>query len=136
MLVFNSAYASNADKIGDDKVLIVRGRVDHKDQGETKLVVQDVELFEPSAEEVEEAKASAAFQAAAPPKRVTVNVSGDLPAQFVEDLKELVDHHRGEYELMLRIGERSLLLGPDYKVSDSASFRSELEGLTGARIAA
>jgi hypothetical protein len=67
---------------------------------------------------------------------VTVNVSGDLPAQFVEDLKELVDHHRGEYELMLRIGERSLLLGPDYKVSDSASFRSELEGLTGARIAA
>src|SRR4051812_42587331 len=136
MLVFNSAYASNADKITGDQVLIVRGRVDHKDQGETKLVVQDVEIFEPSAEEVEEAKASAAFQATAPPKRVTVNVSGDLPAQFVEDLKELVDHHRGEYELMLRIGERSLLLGTDYKVSDSASFRSELEGLTGARIAA
>src|SRR4051794_36793362 len=35
MLVFNSAYAANADKIGDDKVLIVRGRVDHKEQGET-----------------------------------------------------------------------------------------------------
>ena len=60
MLVFNSAYAANADKIGDDKVLIVRGRVDHKEQGETKLVVQEVEAFEPSHEEVEQAKADAA----------------------------------------------------------------------------
>jgi DNA polymerase III subunit alpha len=136
MLVFNSAYASNADKIDGDRVLIVRGRVDHKEQGETKLVVQDVEVFEPSHEEVEDAKREAASLAAAPPKRVTVNVSGDLPVHFVQDLKDLVHHHRGEYELMLRIGERSLLLGPDFRVADSASFRSELEELTGARIAA
>ncbi|HET8672799.1 MAG TPA: OB-fold nucleic acid binding domain-containing protein, partial [Thermoleophilaceae bacterium] len=136
MLVFNSAYASNADKIGEDKVLIVRGRVDHKEQGETKLVVQDVEVFEPSHEEVEEAKRNAAALASAPPRRVTVEVPGGLPVQFIEDLKDLVHHHRGDYELMLRIGERSLLLGPDYRVSDSASFRTELEQLTGVRIAA
>jgi hypothetical protein len=110
--------------------------VDHKEQGETKLVVQDVEVFEPSHEEVEDAKREAATMAAAPPKRVTVSVSGDLPVHFVQDLKDLVHHHRGEYELMLRIGERSLLLGPDFRVADSASFRSELEELTGARIAA
>jgi DNA polymerase III subunit alpha len=136
MLVFNSAYASNADKIGDDKVLIVRGRVDHKEQGETKLVVQEVEVFEPTHEEVEEAKRDAAALAAAPPKRVTVNVPGDLPVHFIEDLKELVHHHRGDYELMLRVGERALVLGDDYRVSDSASFRTELEQLTGVRIAA
>jgi DNA polymerase III subunit alpha len=136
MLVFNSAYANNADKIGDDKVLIVRGRVDHKEQGETKLVVQEVEIFEPSHEEVEEAKQSAALEAAAPPKRVTVAVSGELPAHFIEDFKELVHHHRGEYEVMVRIGERSLLLGPDYRVADTPTFRSELTALTGVRIAA
>ncbi|HKN93144.1 MAG TPA: DNA polymerase III subunit alpha, partial [Thermoleophilaceae bacterium] len=136
MLVFNSAYASNADKIGDDKVLIVRGRVDHKEQGETKLVVQDVEVFEPTHEEVEDAKREAATMAAAPPKRVTVRLSGDLPAHFVQDLKDLVHHHRGDYELMLCIGERSLLLGPDFRVADSSSFRTELEELAGVRIAA
>ena len=136
MLVFNSAYANNADKIGDDKVLIVRGRVDHKDQGETKLVVQEVEVFEPTHEEVEEAKQSAALEAAAPPKRVTVDVSDELPAHFIEDFKELVHHHRGEYEVMVRIGERSLLLGPDYRVADTPTFRSELTALTGVRIAA
>jgi DNA polymerase III subunit alpha len=136
MLVFNSAYASNADKITGDQVLIVRGRVDHKDQGETKLVVQDVEVFEPSREEVEDAKREAAAVAAAPPKRVTVSLSGDLPVHFIQDLKDLVHHHRGDYELMLRVGERSLLLGPDFRVSDSASFRTELEELTGVRAAA
>jgi DNA polymerase-3 subunit alpha len=136
MLVFNSAYASNADKIGDDKVLIVRGRVDHKEQGETKLVVQDVEVFEPTYEEVEDAKREAAAMASAPPKRLTFSVPAGLPDHFVHDLKDLVAHHRGDHELMLRVGERSLLLGPDYRVADTPSFRAEFEELTGARIAA
>ena len=48
MLVFNSAYAANADKVDVDKVVIVRGRVDHKEAGETKLVAQEVEAFEPT----------------------------------------------------------------------------------------
>ena len=52
LLVFNSAYAANADKVDVDKIVIVRGRVDHKEEGETKLVAQEVEAFEPSAEEV------------------------------------------------------------------------------------
>src|SRR5918997_2669194 len=43
MLVFNSSYAANADKVDLDKVVVVRGRVDHKEQGETKLVVQEAE---------------------------------------------------------------------------------------------
>ena len=60
MLVFNSAYAANADKIGDDKVLLVRGRVDHKEQGENELVVQEVEIFEPTHDEVERARTPAA----------------------------------------------------------------------------
>jgi DNA polymerase-3 subunit alpha len=136
MLVFNSAYTANVDKIDGDRVLIVRGRVDHKEQGETKLVVQDVELFEPSHEEVEDAKREAAAVAGAPPRRVTVNLATELSGNFIDELKELVQHHRGDYELMLRIGERSLLLGSEFRVADSASFRSELEDLAGVRIAA
>jgi hypothetical protein len=37
---------------------------------------------------------------------------------------------------MLCIGERSLLLGPDYKVSATSECRTELAALTGVRIAA
>src|SRR5215210_5838870 len=59
MLVFNSSYASNADKVDVDKIVIVKGRVDHKEEGETKLVAQEVEVFEPSDEEVEQARQQA-----------------------------------------------------------------------------
>src|SRR5919106_1334161 len=52
LLVFNSAYAANADKVDLDKIVIVRGRVDHKEAGETKLVAQEVTPFEPSEEEI------------------------------------------------------------------------------------
>src|SRR5438045_2915996 len=52
LLVFNSAYAQNAEKVDTDRIVIVRGRVDHKEQGETKLVAQEVEPFEPTPEEM------------------------------------------------------------------------------------
>ena len=63
LLVFNSAYAKNEDKVDADRVVLVRGRVDHKEQGEVKLVAQDVEVFEPTPEEVERAAAEAAGRA-------------------------------------------------------------------------
>src|SRR3954454_6419559 len=56
VIVFNSALEANAGKLDVDKMVILRARVDHKDQGETKLVVQDVEAFEPTPEEIEEAR--------------------------------------------------------------------------------
>jgi DNA polymerase-3 subunit alpha len=136
MLVFNSAYASNADKITGDRVLIVRGRVDHKEQGETKLVVQDVEVFEPSHEEVEDAKRDAAAMAAAPPRRITLHVPAAVSEHFLEELKDVVHHNRGDHELMLCIGERSLLLGAEFMVSATSECRTELAALTGVRIAA
>ena len=62
MLVFNSAYAANADKVDVDRIVIVRGRVDHKEAGETKLIAQEVEPFEPSPEEVLRAAEEAAAE--------------------------------------------------------------------------
>jgi DNA polymerase III subunit alpha len=131
MLVFNSAYAANADKIGDDKVLIVRGRVDHKEQGETKLVVQDVEVFEPTPEEVEEAREQEANAPLASPKRVTLSVPGDLPETFLDELQDVVHHFPGDHELALRVGERLLVLGPDYRVSACAQFHADIRDRVG-----
>jgi DNA polymerase III subunit alpha len=128
ILVFNSAYADNADKIDGDKVLIVRGRVDHKEQGETKLVVQEVQVFEPTPEEVAEAKAS---DVALPPKRLTLNVPGGLPATFLDELKDVVSHFPGDHELMLCIGERRLVLGADYRVDGNGACRAQLAELAG-----
>src|SRR4051812_49057487 len=44
-VVFNSTYATAADLCTTDRIVIVKGRIDHK-EGETKLVVQEVAAFE------------------------------------------------------------------------------------------
>src|SRR3954463_8837591 len=131
ILVFNSAYASNESKLYVEKLLIVRGRVAHKEQGETKLVVQDVEAFEPSPDEIEEARELAANAPPPPLRRLTLSVPGTVPASFLEDLRELVSHHPGDHELELRVGPRRLLLGEEYRVSPS-HFRADLASLPGA----
>ena len=132
ILVFNSAYAQNAERIAVDSVLLVRGRVDHKEQGETKLVVQEVEPFEPSAEEVVRAAAHAEAAAASAPARITLAVAPHVPDSFFDELKDVVRHFPGEHEVLLRVGERSLLLGVDYRVSASSACRADLTALIGA----
>jgi DNA polymerase-3 subunit alpha len=130
LLVFNSAYAANADKVDLDKIVIVRGRVDHKEAGETKLVAQEVTPFEPTDEEILQAAEQAVVEAVV--RRLTLEVAGGVPAGFLEDLKEVVGHHPGEHELLLAVGPRRLVLGPEFRVSASSACRSELSGLQGA----
>jgi DNA polymerase III subunit alpha len=130
LLVFNSAYAANADKVDVDKIVIVRGRVDHKEEGETKLVAQDVDAFEPSAEEILGAAELATQEPVV--RRLTIQVDPGVPEGFLEDLREVVAHHRGDAELLLEVGQRRLLLGPDWRVSADGACRAELAGLKGA----
>src|SRR5215218_3306188 len=134
LLVFNSAYAANAEKVDLDKIVIVRGRVDHKEEGETKLVAQEVEAFEPTAEEILEATGVAAEPVV---RRLTIQVAPGVSESFLEDLREVVSHHRGEHELLLEVGDRRLLLGADWRVSADGKCRAELADLTGtARLVA
>ena len=127
MLVFNSAYASNADKIDMGKVLLVRGRVDHPERGATKLIAQEVEAFEPTDEEVEEARKQA--EVAPLRRRIVLQVDGGADAAFLEDLKHVVCGARGDYELWLKVGERTLVLGEEFRVSPNC--KHELAELTG-----
>ncbi|HEV2723516.1 MAG TPA: OB-fold nucleic acid binding domain-containing protein, partial [Thermoleophilaceae bacterium] len=134
MLVFNSAYAANAEKVDVDKVVIVKGRVDHKEQGEVKLVAQEVEAFEPTPEEV---AAAAELAAVEPPAlRITVQVQPDVAETFLEDLKDLCRSFPGDHELELRVGPRRLLLGDTYRISACGACRAELDSLPGAGLAA
>jgi len=133
ILVFNSAYTENADKLSVDSVVLVRGRVDHKEQGETKLVVQEVDPFEPSPDEVERAAAKET-EGATPPSRLCLQLEASVPAAFVDDLKEVVSHFPGRHELILCVGDRTLVLGPSFCVADSSAFRADVASLAGGRV--
>ncbi len=125
ILVFNTAYDDNVDRLALDKVVIVRARIDKPSSDETKLVVQKVEAFEPTQQEVERAREVEA-QGPAPPPQIHLCVAPEVPDTFLDDLRELVARFPGESELRLEVGARRLVLGPQWRVNDSSACRSDL----------
>ena len=58
LLVFGKALAEHEQALHCDQVVLVRGRVDHKEAGSTCLIVQSVEPYNPDQQELERARAS------------------------------------------------------------------------------
>jgi DNA polymerase-3 subunit alpha len=142
MLIFNSAYASNESNVGVDRRVIVRGRIDHKDRGETKLVVQEVEPFEPTPEEIEQAGAAPVDLPAARARRpgvgspVVIKVDARrCDEHLIADLKAVLEHFPGQSEVQLEMtttsGPRRLRFGNGYRVSVTGHLRAELDELLG-----
>jgi DNA polymerase-3 subunit alpha len=136
ILVFGKALAEYEGALGVDSVVLVRGRVDHKDADKTCLVVQTVEAFEPTPEEVTLARAQAETRKVGPlPLHVRVDASG-LPASIIDDLKSLLANYPGESEVVLEVQMRSgdprkLKLGSSYRVATTPTLRAELEQVLG-----
>jgi DNA polymerase III subunit alpha len=134
MLVFKADQPdSAAATIAPDAVVIVRGRLDHKDRGETKLVVQEAERFEP--DEAEIAKASSAANAPSQPLRLRIDAEKWTPG-LLEELKAVFEHHKGEADVHLAVtpgeGEPTkLVLGDAYRVRNSSGLRAELGHVLG-----
>jgi DNA polymerase III subunit alpha len=129
MLVFKADQAESAQVIVPDAIVLVRGRLDHKDRGETKLVVQEAERFEPDAEEI--AAAPAVVSAPKGPFEVEVDAAM-LTDALVEELKAVLEHHRGETEVHLAIRNGTveptrLLLGEGFRVRPSGKLQSALD---------
>jgi DNA polymerase III subunit alpha len=132
MLVFKADQAESAAVIAPDAIVLVRGRLDHKDRGETKLVVQEAQRFEPAAEEI----ASAGRLAAAPagPFELTIDAASFKP-ELVAELKTVFEHHRGEADVHLVMqtgdGTRRLCFGSEYRVRPSGGLRAEIGHILG-----
>jgi DNA polymerase-3 subunit alpha len=128
MLVFKADEAESAAVIQPDAIVLVRGRLDHKDRGETKLVVQEAQRFEP--DEAEIAKAAKLAPAAAPagPFEVPIDLAR-WSDELCEELKSLFEHHKGDAEVHLVVGERRYKVGERYRVKPSGMLRSELDHL-------
>jgi DNA polymerase III subunit alpha len=131
MLVFGKALAEHESALAVDEVVLVKGRVDHKEAGKTCLIVQSVEPFAPSEEEIEQARAKGeAATALAQPVRVRVQASA-LCAALIEDLKHAIESFPGPAEVLLELdtsaGTRRLRLGDAYRVQHTPTLRAELD---------
>jgi DNA polymerase-3 subunit alpha len=131
MLVFGKALAEHELALAVDEVVLVKGRVDHKEAGKTCLIVQSVEPFAPSEEEIEQARAkSEAATALAQPVRLRVQASA-LCAALIEDLKHAIESFPGPAEVVLELdtsaGTKRLRLGDAYRVQHTPTLRAELD---------
>jgi len=120
VVAFNSVYAHARDLLLQDRVLIVKGRIDHKQAGETKLVAIEI----------------AAFEATPERKEVRLKVDARVaPAGVVRELASLVKDFPGEapvfVDLVTSMGSKLLELGPNYRVRPEPDFFAEVKALLG-----
>ena len=135
MLVFGKALNEHEATLALDAVVIVKGRVDHKEAGKTCLVVQSAETFAPTQEEIERARAQARTAertAAAQAQPVHLRVAADgLSPTVVEDLKQTIEDFSGPAEVVVEIAapgrRRFVRLGEAYRVQNTPTVRAELE---------
>jgi DNA polymerase-3 subunit alpha len=135
LLIFGKPLAAGEDAAVADSIVLVRGRIDHKDRDKTCVIVQQIERFEPTAEEVQEAAQQAARRAVRPSAlRLRLDATA-LGASALGELKELVARYPGEsdveVELSTSVGPRRLKLGAGFRVARSAALHAELEALLG-----
>jgi DNA polymerase-3 subunit alpha len=120
VVIFNSTYAAAREHLEADRILVVKGRVDHKQAGETKLVAMEVSAFEsvPVRREV----------------RLRIDAR-EAPAGLIRELATLVRDFPGDapvfVSLETSVGERTLALGPGYRVKPDADFFAEVRALLG-----
>ena len=120
VVVFNSVYAASRELLEADRILVVKGRVDHKQEGETKLIAIEVSEFEVTrpAEEV----------------RLKVDARR-APAGIVRDLSHVVKDFPGDAKVVLAVetsdGMKTLELGPGYRVAPVPDFYAEIKALLG-----
>jgi DNA polymerase III subunit alpha len=140
VIVFGKALAAHEHALAADSIVLIRGRVDHKDREKTCIVAQQIDRFEPSADELREAQEQAAKVVMAPSAlRLRLDAS-TLPATALGELKELLAGFPGDsdvvIELSTSVGHRRLRLGPEFRVARSAGLHAELDALLGAAIVA
>jgi DNA polymerase-3 subunit alpha len=135
MLVFGKALAEHEAALAVDEVVLVTGRVDHKEATKTCLIVQAVERFSPSQEEIESARARPEHGPSAPTAEAApVHLRVDptrLSESAIDDLKQAIEDFPGPAEVVLDLdtsdGTRRLRLGDSYRVLHTPALRAQLE---------
>src|SRR5438874_1613431 len=119
IVVFNSAYAAASELCVPDRILIVKGRVDHK-EGETKLLAQEVKPLE----------------AVAARREVRLRIdAAQTPAGTIAQLRDLLKDFPGESpvyaDCVTSQGKVIVAFGPKFRVEPAPDFYAEVRALLG-----
>ena len=121
VVVFDSTYQAARELCVADRILVVKGRVDHKQQGETKLIALELTAFE---------AVRRAARRALPARRPPGGRRRDPRAR---PAREGVPGRVARLPRARHVrGAEDLALGPDYRVQPDSDFLAEARSLLGS----
>jgi DNA polymerase-3 subunit alpha len=120
MPCFPGIYNENRDLLVEDRLVKVKGRVDHKDENETKFIPISIELFAPVTGQ----------------EPVCLLLDGQkVPRSILDDLKTILGHFPGpcpvEVHVVTPRERQCLRFGADFRVDPQTSLFAELKVLLG-----
>lgn len=118
-MVFPRTFADYGHLLEDDRVVVVRGRVDKRDDT-PKLMVQALEVFEPE------------LLGSAPPLRLEIRPN-QLSDQLIRELKVVLLQHQGDAQVYIHLNDnQAVKLSDEYCVDTGNGLIPELRVLLGA----
>ncbi len=120
VVVFSKAFTAARPLLEQDRIVIVKGRVDQRGGGETKLVAFEVMEFD----------------AVAIVGIVRIEVDArNAPADAIERLRRICEEHHGDHPVVVDLqtssGNRRLRLGPGFRVRPDQALFAEISASVG-----
>ena len=118
VMVFPKSMTEHGHKLLDDSVLLVKGRLDSREDS-PKLICSELETFETSSADLGQS-----IQVALPLEKVNEHT--------ISEIKQLLSNYPGNVNVFFRLGDRQLLrLTDDFSVDPSNGLIAELRILLG-----
>ena len=138
LVIFARTLESFEALLQPDQLVIVRGKLEHKDGGKTAVVAQDVQAFAPTDEDLETARETAVIQEVRRSAHITLQLQlGSVSKHGLDELRDLLQDHAGDAGVVIELmgdgnghGEgvvRRMQLGESYRVRRSPGLALALE---------
>ncbi|MBJ7473295.1 MAG: DNA polymerase III subunit alpha, partial [Solirubrobacteraceae bacterium] len=104
LVVFSRTLESFEALLQPDQLVIVRGKLEHKDGGKTAVVAQDVQAFAPSDEELDEARENDVIHEVRRASHITLQLQlGSVSQRSLDELRDLLQDHAGESGVVVEL---------------------------------
>jgi len=100
--VFPKLFATQGHIVVDDQIVVVRGRLDRRDESRSLFMASDVSVVDVPKNGIESLYIDFARR--------------NLAAGEVDDIRALLEEHPGDSPVYLMIGDKTVALGPTYAV--------------------
>ena len=132
-VVFSELFKRCKDLLVEDKVIVVKGKVDHKDEGDVKIIAGEItELLPPAG-----AGTLSGAEDETGPRQLTLKIeASQVKPELLGSMKALCQNYPGGVPVILSMstddGVRKLKLGSEFKVEPRHELISGMKDLLGS----